>query len=146
MFTHIMTATDGSDYARKGLDVAIGMAKTHNAKLTILHATELHPDYAYAGAYTAMAQAEQALRVMQETGKEILKGAKQLANDAGVEAETLFAENEHPATAIDDYAQRLGCDLIVIGSRGRRGLTKLFLGSQAAEVLAGTTIPVLIVK
>ncbi|WP_283177604.1 universal stress protein [Gemmobacter sp. 24YEA27] len=51
-----------------------------------------------------------------------------------------------PAVAIYEKAEDLGCDLIVIGSRGRRGLTKLLLGSQAAEVLAGTKLPVLIVQ
>lgn len=146
MFHHILTATDGSDYATKGLTAAIDLAAALKARLTILHASELYPDYAYADSFVAMAQSEQTLIAMAERGRQILEAADEMAKAKGVETALIFMENAHPATAIDEQAETLGCDLIVIGSRGRRGLTKLFLGSQAAEVLAGTKLPVLIIK
>jgi nucleotide-binding universal stress UspA family protein len=53
--------------------------------------------------------------------------------------------NAHPASAIIETAKSRGCDLIVMGSHGRRGLGKLFLGSQTSEVLADASVPVLVV-
>jgi nucleotide-binding universal stress UspA family protein len=51
----------------------------------------------------------------------------------------------HPATAIIETAKSRGCDLVVMASHGRRGLKKLFLGSQTSEVLVAGNIPVLVV-
>ena len=53
---------------------------------------------------------------------------------------------EHPATGIVKAAKEKGCSLIVMASHGRRGLRRLMLGSQAAEVVASSAIPVLIIR
>ncbi|HXF53214.1 MAG TPA: universal stress protein, partial [Hyphomicrobiaceae bacterium] len=51
-----------------------------------------------------------------------------------------------PAEGIIEAAKSTGCDLIVMSSHGRRGLSKLLLGSQATEVLTSSTVPVLICR
>jgi nucleotide-binding universal stress UspA family protein len=53
---------------------------------------------------------------------------------------------EYPYAEIVKAAKRYRCDLIVMGSHGRRGISRLILGSQASKVLAHSTIPVLVVK
>lgn len=61
-------------------------------------------------------------------------------------AKVVHVEDKRPAEAILELSQAQGCDLIVMASHGRRGLGKLLLGSQTAEVLSYTTIPVLVVR
>src|SRR6516162_10369581 len=75
----------------------------------------------------------------------VLDEARAMAEQAGISAELLHATDAHPATAIIETAKSRGCDLIVMGSHGHRGLRKLFLGSQTSEVLADGSVPVLVV-
>ena len=146
MFTHILTATDGSDWALKGVKVAIDMAAIHKARLTVITVTEPYPEYAYAEGLIPLPDINSIQESRRLRAKEVLDSIDHLARAQGVEAKLLHIPESHAATEIVTQASQYGCDLIVIGSRGRRGLTKLILGSQAAEVLAGTNLPVLIVK
>jgi len=68
-----------------------------------------------------------------------------MAEQIGISAELLHVPNAHPATAIIETAKSRGCDLIVMGSHGHRGLRKLLLGSQTSEVLVDGSVPVLVV-
>ena len=146
MFTHILTSTDGSDWARKGVLVAIEMAKKFEARLSLLTVSEYYPDYYAADAMVSISDTERSRELQQARADDILREMRALTDEHGIAAALHYISDAHPATAIYEKAEEYGCDLIVIGSRGRRGLTKLFLGSQAAEVLAGTHLPVLIVK
>jgi nucleotide-binding universal stress UspA family protein len=67
------------------------------------------------------------------------------AKAAGVECETIHVSN-FPAEGIVETATTKGCDLIVMASHGRRGLSKFILGSQATRVLALATMPVLVCR
>lgn len=146
MFTHILTATDGSDWAFKGVKVAMEMAKTLNARLTVVTASDLSPGPYYAEGILATTEFENFSENMRLRADEILQSIAKVCIDHGVTPNLVYVPATHPATAILEKSTELGCDLIVIGSRGRRGLTKLILGSQAAEVLAGTTVPLMIIK
>lgn len=146
MFHHILTATDGSDWAFKGVKVAIEMAVVHKALLTVLTVTEPYPEYAYAEGMIPLPDADVIRNSNTLRAQEILDNIAVIAREQGVETKLIHIPDAHAATEIVAQAHDLGCDLIVIGSRGRRGLTKLILGSQAAEVLAGTQLPLLIVK
>src|SRR6516225_9141360 len=75
----------------------------------------------------------------------VLDEARATAEQVGISVELLHVPNAHPATTIIETAKSIGCDLIVMGSHGRRGLRKLFLGSQTSEVLADGSVPVLVV-
>src|SRR6201987_232798 len=75
----------------------------------------------------------------------VLDEARAMAEQIGISAELVRIPDAHPATAIIETAKSRGCDLIVMGSHGRRGLRKLFLGSQTSEVLADGSVPVLVV-
>jgi nucleotide-binding universal stress UspA family protein len=55
-------------------------------------------------------------------------------------------EHERPYQAIIDTAKERGCDVIVMGSHGRRGLSAIVLGSETVKVLTHTTIPVIVVR
>lgn len=68
------------------------------------------------------------------------------AEELGVNARTMHIANQHPATGILEAAATHNCDLIVMASHGRRGIQRLLLGSQTAEVLASSHAAVLVVR
>jgi nucleotide-binding universal stress UspA family protein len=65
---------------------------------------------------------------------------------AGVSCEIVHAEHEHPYKAIIDTATDRGCDLIVMASHGRRGISAIVLGSETVKVLTHSAIPVLVYR
>lgn len=77
---------------------------------------------------------------------EILSAVKAEAGKLGVDANTVHVANAHPATAILEAAASYDCDLIVMASHGRRGISRMLMGSQTAEVLAHSHTPVLVVR
>jgi nucleotide-binding universal stress UspA family protein len=70
----------------------------------------------------------------------------EVAAAAGVSCETVHVEHEHPYQAIIDTANQRGCDLIVMASHGRRGVSAIVLGSETVKVLTHSTVPVLVYR
>ena len=79
-------------------------------------------------------------------GKAILAQAAIAAAAAGVEANMVYVALTHPADAIVDYMDAHDVDLVVMASHGRRGIRRVFLGSQTAEVATRSDVPVLVVR
>lgn len=149
MYANILLSTDGSDVARKGLEHGIALAKALNAKATVITVTEPLPiDYG-GGHDSGWIPSKQEVDAFDAASREragkVLDQAKAMAQQVGISAELLHVPNAHPATAIIETAKSRGCDLIVMASHGRRGLRKLFLGSQTSEVLVDGSVPVLVV-
>ena len=69
-----------------------------------------------------------------------------MAAEIGVSCETLHVKDRRPAEGIIETAKAKDCDLIVMGSHGRRGISRLVLGSQASEVVSHSTVPVLVCR
>ena len=149
MYTRILVAVDGSELANKALRHAFALAKGTNVKLMVLTATD--PSVMLApGAEMMMVDTGAIIADLEKTkaeaAKAVLAEANEMAKDAGLTIQTLHMPGSVAADAIIEVAKQQGADLIVMGSHGRRGLGRLLLGSQAAEVLSRSTIPVLIVK
>jgi nucleotide-binding universal stress UspA family protein len=81
---------------------------------------------------------------MRKYAENILGAVAQTAQAAGVACEMVQVEHEHPYQAIIDTAESKGCDLIVMASHGRRGISALVLGSETVKVLTHCKIPVLV--
>ncbi len=148
MYAHILIATDGSELADKGLAHGAALAKTIGAKVTIVTVTELWSPLGMAeqterGVQNALAAFEETTR---KDAEAILERASRTVEAHGIAADTLHVPDQYPAEGIIEAAKDRGCDLIVMASHGRRGVRRLILGSQAAEVLAHTHVPVLIVR
>ena len=145
MYKHILIATDGSDLAGKALIQGLALAKDLAAKVTIVTVTEpwvtqmpgeaaiAFPFEDYEAAVTANAA-------------EILSKAGEVASKAGISCEKVHVKERYPSEGILETAKSRGCDLIVMASHGRRGLTRLMLGSQANNVVTHSTLPVLICR
>lgn len=149
MYNHILISTDGSEVAKKGVDHGLTLAKALGARVTIVTVTERFPVYPGAAGFdytfsdSLMADYETG---QTEAANAVLSAAKQSAERLGVSAETLHVPNAQPAEAIVGTAKARNCSLIAMASHGRRGLGRLVLGSQAAEVLANSPVPVLVVR
>ncbi len=149
MYKNILIATDGSELAEKGVDQGVALAKETGAKVIFVSVTELLPSYGIvvAAEWASSPAAFQEYReAITKAATEILSKAKAKAMEIGVNAEAVHVENQSPAQGIVEAANAKNADLIVIASHGRRGVNKLLLGSQAAEVLSLSTVPVLVIK
>lgn len=147
MYKHILISTDGSDVAQKGVDHGLSLAKNLGARVTIITVTERLPGYAGMGEWIPAPQEMAGYETSQkEMAEKILAAAKAVADRMGVEAETLHVSDAGPADAIIETAEAKHCSLIAMASHGRRGLGRLLLGSQTAEVLARSPVPVLVVR
>ncbi len=147
MFEYILVPTDGSDFSNKAVSTAARLAHSLHAKLLLLHVRSPieSPHHVEGGALTHLG----GKIVMQEIENEernLLDAAVAIAAAAGTAAETAFVAGYSTYDAIIRIAQEQHCDLIVMASHGRRGLSSLLIGSETQEVLSHTTIPVLIVR
>jgi nucleotide-binding universal stress UspA family protein len=149
MYANVLLSTDGSDVARKGVEHGIALAKALNAKVTVITVTEPLPVYHGSGHASGWIPSREEFDRFDAACKEragmLLDEARAIAEQAEISPELLHVPNAHPATTIIETAKSRGCDLIIMGSHGRRGLRKLFLGSQTSEVLADGSVPVLVV-
>jgi nucleotide-binding universal stress UspA family protein len=144
MYQHILIATDGSELAQKAVETGLGLAKAHRARATAITASEPWSITRSAAGELAVAfdAYEQAAA---SAAVKILAAVRKLANRLDVECATVHVKG-HPADGILQAADARECDLIVMASNGRRGLSRLVLGSQAARVLTHSAVPVLICK
>ena len=149
MYANILLSADGSDVARKGVKHGIALAKAVNAKAIVITVTEpLEVDYGggHAGGWIPSPEEfERFEAACRESAGKVLDEVRAMATQTEKSVELLHVPNAHPATAIIETAKSRGCDLIVMASHGRRGLTKLLLGSQTSEVLVDGGVPVLVV-
>ena len=149
MYNHILITTDGSDFSLQGVDHGIALAKATGAKLTLVTVTQPFPLIAGGmgeAAYVSAEVMESYDQAQSAMASDLLEAAKARAAQQGLALETLHIPDAQAAAAILQAAKDLGCDLICMASHGHRGLKRLLLGSQAAEVVAHAPMPVLIVR
>ena len=144
MYKHILIATDGSELASKAVAVGLELAKSLNARTTAVNVTEPW-SATVTGEPTLMSPIINYDEFAAKTALHILSTVRGAASEAGVECETLHVSG-FPAESIVETAQANGCDLVVMASHGRRGFSKLLLGSQTTRVLALATMPVLVCR
>jgi nucleotide-binding universal stress UspA family protein len=143
MYTNILIPTEGSELAGKAVEHGIGLAKRIGAKVTAL--TVLPPFHTFT-TDTQMIEDTPALYAarMNEHAVKTLGAVVSAAQAAGVVCETVQVQQEHPYQAIINTAKSHDCDLIVMASHGRHGISAIVLGSETVKVLTHCTIPVLV--
>ena len=147
MYTHILISTDGSEFAQKGVDQGLSLAKALGSKVTIITATEPFPVPVGAAAWVVTPKEIASYEAgRKKEAEELLTSVKATAEMMGIEAHTVHVPDAGAATAILETAQRAGCNLVVMASHGRRGVKRILLGSQAAEVVTSSPVPVLVVR
>jgi nucleotide-binding universal stress UspA family protein len=144
MYTNMLIATDGSELAGNAVQHGIALAMRIVAKVTVL--TVSAPFHVFTTDLEMVLEdtAAQYQAGMQQRAEKILGAVAHLAQAAGVACETVHVEHEHPYQAIIDTAASRGCDLIVMASHGRRGISAIVLGSETVKVLTHSKIPILV--
>ena len=142
MYQRILAAVDGSETSLLALQEALKLARESRARLRLVHVVDTMPHG------LAVADPEELRQACREEGQAILKAAVELAQEAGVKAETALLEAGwlHFSHAIVEEAKAWQADLIIMGTHGRTGLMRLVLGSVAQGVLHRTPGPVLLVR
>lgn len=148
MYQRILVPVDGSATSMAGLKHAIGLAKDQRALLRVLNVLDdliIAPLMMEPGGSDDFAAVIDALRA---EGQDILNKASALAEQEGVKVETVQIENRGlpVSDAILKEVERSSCDLIVMGTHGRRGLNRILLGSDAERVLRESPVPVLLTR
>jgi len=145
MFQHILLPTDGSELALNAIRRGITFAKEQGARITaVIVSRPFHVMTLEAGMLTDT-PAAYAKHVAERT-KKYLEVVAIAAKAAGVPCDAVSLEHEHPYQGIIETAQNKGCDLIVMASHGRSGMSAVVLGSQTVEVLTHSNIPVLVYR
>ena len=147
MYKHILFPTDGSERAHIALRHALGLAKAVGAKITALHVVPEYypPVYEDSGPFDPEIEARFEREAVTRAER-FLAQVTEAAAAAGVESSGVHVTSYHTADTIIQVAQEQACDLIVMGSGGRKGLASLLLGSETKKVLAHAKTPVLVCK
>lgn len=145
MYKRILVPIDGSPTANLGLREAIKLAKSHKARLLLLHVVDEH--YAFVGAQPGPYVADM-IDSFRKSGRRILSGAQELTLRQGVKAQGMLLESLTGGAAdlIVQQARKWRAQLIVLGTHGRRGVRRLVLGSDAEQVVRMAPAPVLLVR
>ena len=145
MYRHILIPTDGSDLAEKAVRQGIAFAKEIGAKITALTVSAPFHIMTFKAVMLEDTPASYKERT-REYAATTLGAVANAAKAAGVACETVHVEDEHPYKAIIDTATSKQCDLILMASHGRRGVSAIVLGSETVKVLTHSQIPVLVYR
>lgn len=133
---HILVASDGSKYGDAAVSEAINYAKSYEGSLTIVSAVDVTDEF--------QALAPDTVEKMVEKAKKNLEKDKNKAQQEGVSAETYVREGESYKVIVD-LASATKANTIVLGSHGRTGLKRIFMGSVTARVIGHTPCPVMVI-
>jgi len=144
MYQHILIPVDGSPTSDRALQEALALARQHNAQLQLLHVLE---EVHFVDMESSINYAE-LLESIRNSGAKVLAQAQVRVQQAGMTAETklLEAGGERVANVIVAEAKRWPADLIVIGTHGRTGFSRLLFGSVAEGVVRTAPVPVLLIR
>ena len=138
-FTNILVPTDGSEYTKAAVKKAMELAKLSGGKVTALYVldqtilTNMPMDTAVMNVYNTL----------EKEGKEAVDYVRDLGTEEGVEVAISVKEGSPVKVILDESANY---DIIVMGTLGRTGMSKLLMGSVAERVVRASQCPVLVVR
>jgi len=131
VFEKILVPTDGSEYADRAVEVALGLARELGTRVVALHVLDeklILP-----------------LEVLEEEGRHILEEVRRRGEEIEVPVDEIILFG-NPRQDMAKIATKSGADLMIIGTHGRTGVEKLLLGSVAENALKTVEVPVMLVK
>ena len=148
MFKHVLLPTDGSKLSDRAVQRGIDLAKILGARVTSVHVI---PEFRMMAdeSFVLPTSADLKQRYDKQAkarAEKLLARIGERAKAAGVKHEGVCAMGDVPYEYIIETARKHKCDLIVMASHGRKGLSSLLLGSETAKVLTHSKIPVLVVR
>lgn len=145
MFKHILLATDGSAASEKAAQLAVSLARHHAATLTALYVVDPYP-YLGLGEANPMGFNAYMSAALEHAAQAHARVIALCGQRSPVNLQLRRAEEVSASSGIVQMAAQEGADLVVVGSHGRTGISRLMLGSVAAQVVAHAAVPVLVAR
>lgn len=133
----LLLSTDGSFYSTTATGRAIDLAKSYGAALDVVSVANVNDEF--------YAQAPDAASAMVKKAREVIDSVRSNAEAEGLSVTAVVKEGE-PYEAINEVAVEAGDGIIVMGSQGRKGVSRLLMGSVTEKVIGFASCPVLVVK
>jgi nucleotide-binding universal stress UspA family protein len=148
MYKHILVATDGTKLSGKAVRTAARLAKICGAKLSGVYAVQPYPNpvYSEGAAFGPRMSRGRYKHEAEREGKKALAAIEIEADTSGVPFSSVMVTDAQPWKAIIRAARSKRCDLIVMASHGRRGISALLLGSETSKVLTHSKVPVVVCR
>lgn len=145
VYRKILVPLDGSATSLRGLAEAIRLAADQKASLVLLNVVD---DFGMLLEMSGTASQEKLVEGMRQYGQDVMAKAVAEARAANVPAETLQRQaiDRRVAEVISEEVVKSGCDLVVMGTHGRRGFSRLAMGSDAEQVARMSHVPVLLAR
>ena len=144
MFKNILIPTDGSPLSDQAIAFGAGFAKEAGARVTVVMVTTPFPLVLTNPGFAPIPEGYQ--EQYEAAAREALQRTKDAMKAKGFDCNVVQIEHESIHQGIIDAAKREKCDLIVMASHGRRGLSAVVLGSETLKVLTHSKIPVLVYR
>ncbi|MGV3572824.1 MAG: universal stress protein [Ramlibacter sp.] len=139
MFKRILVPVDGSDTATQALAAALQLAREAEGRVRVVHALD---ELAYVSGYDYGAEV---MRLAREHAATVLRDATDVAKASGVPCDSRLVEaaGQRLGDIVAKEADDWEADLVVVGTHGRRGISRVLLGSGAEQVIRTVRVPVL---
>lgn len=147
MYQKILVSTDGSTLSKKAVRGAIDLAKSLDAQLVALHVVPRYPASYFEGGMTVpLEDVARAEKQWADAGQAVVDSAVLQAKGRKVSAKGVVAQSDRVAESIIAAARKHKCDLVVMASHGRKGISRVLMGSETQHVLTHSTVPVLVLR
>jgi nucleotide-binding universal stress UspA family protein len=138
-YQSLLVPYDGSEFSRKALARAAGMAKADGGQVTVLYVIPRYEEM------MEFYRSDSIKKSLHAEAEKILGEAKKIANGLGISVRTEVREG-HASDEIVAAAQKLENDLIAMGTYGWKGVNNAIMGSTTNRVISHSSCPVLVVK
>ena len=146
VFTNILVALDGSKVSGRALIEAVDLAKLMNAKIQAIYVMEI-----VTSSLNPLDQSDRIdntlamYQLLEKEGNDVLKEAEKYCADRGITVLPHLKQGD-AGTVIISFAEQENCDLIVVGSHGKSGFNRLFLGSVSSFVVKNNRVTTMVVR
>lgn len=147
MYQRILVTTDGTKLSKKAVGHALDLAKLCGCELVALKVVPRYPQsYFEGGIALATEDISRIESHWAHEGQMVVDAIAKLGAKKGVQVKPLTVRGDVVSDAVLASVDKLGCDLVIMASHGRRGIKRLLLGSETQQVLTHAKVPVLVLK
>ena len=147
MYQRILVPTDGSTLSKKAVTSAIEQAAATGAELVALYVVPRYPMSYFEGSISVSnSEVARTEKQWADKGQAVVDEVQKAAKAGGVKAKGVLARSDLVAESVIAAAKKHKCDLIVMASHGRKGISRVLLGSETQHVLTHSTLPVLVLR
>ena len=145
MYKRILVPTDGSELSERAVQAAVSLASRLGSELVAIYVAARYPVSYFEGGITIshedVARTE---KMWVDKGQAVVDDVARAAQSKGVKARAVVVQSDLVAESILATVKKQECDLVVMASHGRKGVSRVLLGSETQHVLTKGHVPVLV--